>query len=378
MDESTSITGTDDSHPEQHDVQTFGSLSINRIKRQVRWGERALHLTPSEYRLISTLAAHPHRAFSSRELLEAMWESEWQTDTAPLQIHVSRLRKKLSAAGVDRAYLVTVHGFGYRFDPGDGLRDSEARANDERVVLEEWTTTSPIYVVCAVDRSILWVGANIERHLGWKPHEVVGRSIYSMVHPDDMVVAFRIRAELDAGKDVDFVGRVATVAGGFDVAQCRVKPIQDVSGINQLLLIEWSAPHWGSDDGDLAHNLKLSDISALPSTSEGVIELFFDRDLILREVRPHEPFLGYVPEEVIGAYFSPTGLTRDQVRQTIDVLLESGEITVDWSTLLFDAAGGGHLMRVVTRLFVGDSKDFLGMHSTIYLSDHGSESSTLR
>lgn len=75
--------------------------------------------------------------------------------------------------------------------------------------------------------------------------------------------------------------------------------------------------------------------------------------------------------------FSPTGLTRDQVRQTIDVFLELGETTVDGSTLLFDAAGGSHLMRVAQGFFV-DSEDFLGMHSTIYLSDHGSESSTVR
>ena len=300
MDQSTSFTDTDDRHSKEM-WHTFGSLSVNRIMRQVRWGDRALHLTPSEYRLISTLAAHPHRAFSSRELLAAMWESEWQTDTAPLQIHVSRLRKKLSAAGVDRAYLVTVHGFGYRFDPGEALGESESRANDERAVLEEWTSTSPIYLLCAVDCRILWVSANIERHLGWKSHQLVGKSIFSMLHPDERLVAFRIQAEFDAGKAADFAWRVATVAGGFDLAHCRIQPIQDVPGINQLLLIEWVAPHWGGgDEGGSAHPLKLSDVSALPPTPEGVIELFFDRDLILWEVRPHEPFLGYVLEDVIG------------------------------------------------------------------------------
>lgn len=353
------------------EVQAFGALSINRIERRVLCGDEEVHLTPSEYRLLSTLAAQPHRAFSSRELLEAMWESAWRSDTSPLQIHVSRLRKKLSAAGAERNCLITVHGFGYRFEPGYEGHISRPQPTENRMAAERWHPASPVYLLASLDRQILWVGANVESYLGWQPADVVGRAIYSMIHPDDIVLAFEVRAELELGNPTTFVLRISAADGGFTAAHCRVNPIKDGQGITQLFLVEWLPSERPSDAGDISYASSRTDREPSVLPPEGMIQLFFDGDLILQDVRPHEPFLGYDPDDIIGAYFTPTGNSREQDMHMINALLSSGERSVDLQTLLFDASGRSHLLPVTSRLLVGDGETFLGLHSTIHLSDGG-------
>lgn len=107
--------------PPDESVLRFGSLALDRRRRLVSVNGNALHLTSAEYALLEVLLTHPGLAMSSRQLLSAMWNREWQGDTQPLQVHVSRLRRKLGAAGGDPKAIQTVHGFGYRFVPdGDG------------------------------------------------------------------------------------------------------------------------------------------------------------------------------------------------------------------------------------------------------------------
>ena len=71
-----------------------------------------LELTPTEYRLLTTLMERRGRVQSRRQLLEAVWDTTADITTRTVDMHVQRLRSKLgSAAG----WLETVRGFGYRF-----------------------------------------------------------------------------------------------------------------------------------------------------------------------------------------------------------------------------------------------------------------------
>lgn len=363
MDGSARPSAGDGGDFSRSDRQQFGELVINRVERRVLIGDREVHLTPSEFRLLSTLAAEPQRAFSSRELLETMWESRWRASTAPLQIHVSRLRKKLANAGAERNFLTTIHGFGYRFNPGSAVFRDDPPQDDPTV------GSSTIQVLLSADHKILWTGANVQDHLGWRPSDLLGRSVYSLVHPDDMYRAIGVQSQLDAGKSAEFRGRVATADGRFRTTQFLIRPIRDGQDDGQMFLGEWRpAVSTGETQGDSGISMPLVQAESSEASAE-TVRLFFDHDLTLLEISPHVEFLGFDPDAIIGNLFSPAGLTRDQMNTTIRTLIDVGQLMVDSGVMIIDAAGHGHVLRVVSRLLVGDGQEFLGLDSTIYLTE---------
>jgi two-component system response regulator AdeR len=74
---------------------------------------QALNLTLTEFRLLSFMARRPNKAFSRAELLDACLPSEGDAIERTVDSHVSKLRKKLEAAG-GRGWLEGVRGVGYR------------------------------------------------------------------------------------------------------------------------------------------------------------------------------------------------------------------------------------------------------------------------
>jgi DNA-binding response OmpR family regulator len=100
------------------DRLTFGALDIDVTTRDVRLGGAAVELTAKEFDLLVFLARSPRRVFTRAQLLERVWGSatQWQDDATVTQ-HVHRLRQKLEAEPGKPAWLRTVRGVGYRFEP---------------------------------------------------------------------------------------------------------------------------------------------------------------------------------------------------------------------------------------------------------------------
>lgn len=73
-------------------------------------GERRIHLSPAEERLFSLLLENRGQTVSVKDLLAALCESNATTNV--LQVHMYRLRRKLSAGGA--SYIRAVRGVGYR------------------------------------------------------------------------------------------------------------------------------------------------------------------------------------------------------------------------------------------------------------------------
>ncbi len=100
------------------DVLAFGPLKIDRAALTVQVDEQAIELTPTEYKLLLTLAERRGRVQGRGHLLETVWEAAPDIQTRTVDMHVQRLRAKLGVAG---DLIETVRGFGYR------LRTSQAR-----------------------------------------------------------------------------------------------------------------------------------------------------------------------------------------------------------------------------------------------------------
>lgn len=93
-------------------------LQIDLAGRTVVIGENQVALTPKEFELLVLLARRPGKTFTREEILERIWNYEYEGEQRTVDSHVKNLREKLRDAGVVRDPLKTVWGVGYKFEVG--------------------------------------------------------------------------------------------------------------------------------------------------------------------------------------------------------------------------------------------------------------------
>jgi len=89
-------------------------LEIDALRHTVRRGSDALDLTPTEFKLLLTLAAHPGRAFTRLQLIDHVQGYAFEGYERTVDAHVKNLRQKLEPDPRHPRYVLTVHGIGYR------------------------------------------------------------------------------------------------------------------------------------------------------------------------------------------------------------------------------------------------------------------------
>jgi DNA-binding response OmpR family regulator len=92
---------------------TLGALSIDYAQRQVAMAGRKVVLTPTEYRLLATLAHSAGQVVPLERLLEQIWGSAYVGENHLLQVNINRLRRKLEADPAHPRYLLSEPGVGY-------------------------------------------------------------------------------------------------------------------------------------------------------------------------------------------------------------------------------------------------------------------------
>ncbi len=98
-------------------AETFriGAISLDRLTRDVQVEGEYIHLTPSEFELLSVLMASPGRVFSRMQLLEELQGTAFEGVVRTIDVHVRNLRTKIETDPSDPHYIETVFGVGYRF-----------------------------------------------------------------------------------------------------------------------------------------------------------------------------------------------------------------------------------------------------------------------
>ena len=97
---------------ENEKLLDFGSLVIDPAQRIVTVNGEQVHLTPTEFDLLATLARKPKSVLTREKLLEEVWDWVDASGTRTVDSHVKALRHKLGAKTIR-----TVHGVGYAFEP---------------------------------------------------------------------------------------------------------------------------------------------------------------------------------------------------------------------------------------------------------------------
>lgn len=94
----------------------FGELSVDLERREVRVGEREVHLTPTEYNLLVLLAQNAGRVLTHRYILTELWGPSYATQSHYVRVHMAELRKKVEPDPARPRWLRTEPGVGYRFE----------------------------------------------------------------------------------------------------------------------------------------------------------------------------------------------------------------------------------------------------------------------
>ena len=89
------------------------TLDVPRMRTEV--AGTAVDLTPTEFRLLATLARQPGRIFTRSQLLDALHGVAFETYERAIDSHVKNLRRKLEPDPRQPRYVLTVYGVGYRF-----------------------------------------------------------------------------------------------------------------------------------------------------------------------------------------------------------------------------------------------------------------------
>ena len=98
------------------DVYRFGDVEINFTRREVIRGGAVVSLTPLEFRLLEVFVRHRGRALGRNRLIDAVWGINTFVTDRVVDNQVTNLRKKIEANPAEPAHVVSVRGFGYRFD----------------------------------------------------------------------------------------------------------------------------------------------------------------------------------------------------------------------------------------------------------------------
>src|ERR1700730_5230309 len=93
---------------------TVAGLRVDQVKRLVQMDGKDVHLTPIEYRLLTTLVRHAGRVLSQRQLLKEVWGPAHTDQAHYLRVYMGTLRRKLEQDPARPRYLLTEPGVGYR------------------------------------------------------------------------------------------------------------------------------------------------------------------------------------------------------------------------------------------------------------------------
>ena len=92
----------------------YPELTINLTNYSVLYKGNVVEMPPKELELLYFLASSPNQVFTREQLLDQIWGYEYSVDTRTVDVHIKRLREKISDHATWR--LSTVWGIGYKFE----------------------------------------------------------------------------------------------------------------------------------------------------------------------------------------------------------------------------------------------------------------------
>lgn len=101
-------------------VVTFGDFTFDLEARRLSRAGRPVHLSPTEFKLLATLARHADEVVTTNTLLKEAWGSAYRTRSGYVRVYMHSLRHKIEEHPTTPRYLVNESGLGYRLRTSEG------------------------------------------------------------------------------------------------------------------------------------------------------------------------------------------------------------------------------------------------------------------
>lgn len=110
------LARTGDEREAERKLYVLGDLEVDLGRHEARLDGEALDLTPTEFRLLRSLASRAGEAVAQDELISDVWGDNRRTSASALRRYIWFLRQKIETDPQDPDRLLTVRGFGYRLE----------------------------------------------------------------------------------------------------------------------------------------------------------------------------------------------------------------------------------------------------------------------
>ena len=290
-------------------------LLIDYAARSVYVDGAEVALTPTEFDVLACLAQRAGTVVSTPDLIRAVW-GEWFGPVDHVFVHVHHIRRKLGPCG---KLIVTKRKAGYLMRVEPELREHaspwpQITREYSQLLQEDARSRGSIWILADRDRLTTWVSDSITTHLGWAPGDLVGKHPW-VIAPQEEVAEFERRFPLRGGSTlVSFETRVRHV-DGRDV---------DISVHGQVIMGADGRRLGGIGEWRILGERADATVSSSDEEHAVPFRLQFDGDHVLTAVEPHQPFLGWDPDDVIGDYFRLAGLDRQATDQAMRALMDVG------------------------------------------------------
>ncbi len=97
--------------PENHRVT---AVSYTHLRAHETVSGKEVELTKKEYEILLLMVRYPQKVFTKENIFETVWGESYIPEDNSVNVHVSNIRKKLSAAGGEEEYIKTIWGIGYK------------------------------------------------------------------------------------------------------------------------------------------------------------------------------------------------------------------------------------------------------------------------
>ncbi len=104
-----------DTSPAHETPIELSDMTIEPASRRLFVRGQEVTLTQREFDVLLFLARHPGQVFSRNQLMDAIWQYSFYTDTSTVTVHIRRLRSKIEVDPAQPRHIETVWGVGYRF-----------------------------------------------------------------------------------------------------------------------------------------------------------------------------------------------------------------------------------------------------------------------
>ena len=96
------------------EVLTYKDIVLNKADYSARCSEMPMELSKHEFALLQMLMEHPDQTCTKSMIYDTVWDYENSADDNTLNVHISKLRRKLKECNPAEEYIETVWGIGYR------------------------------------------------------------------------------------------------------------------------------------------------------------------------------------------------------------------------------------------------------------------------